>query len=826
MDTERLRGLSQTEAAERLRAVGPNEIPSEGRRGLWRIVVETMREPMFLLLIGAALLYLMLGGLGEGLFLLGGAAASVGLVILQEARSERALAALRELAQPYARVIRDGEEQRILARDLAPGDILLVGEGERLPADGMLVGGEVLSVDESALTGESAPLAKQPVRAGAVATDVDSALFSGTMVVRGQGLVLVEQTGARSALGKIGASLADIAQEPTPLQKTAGRLVGLLGGLALAFCVLVVVAYGVLRDDWIQGVLSGITVAISLIPEEFPMILAVFLALGAWRLATHKVLVRRSAVVETLGGATVLCVDKTGTLTENRMHVARIWTPAGGDVSAAAPTPEAVEIIRLAALASAVRPVDPMDRAVKGLAAVHGAAGLADAPEQAWPLRPEMLAVVQVWRGADDARIAAAKGAPEAIFHLCGLDAAETERLHGVVRDYAERGLRVLGVASASLADGAAGDPLDMPFVFTGLLGFIDPVRTDVPDALTEARGAGIKVVMITGDHPATALAIAREAGIETEAGVLTGAEVAALPFEALCARLRSVRVFARIAPEQKLRLVEALKADGEVVAMTGDGVNDAPALEAAHIGVAMGQKGTDVAREAADLVLLDDSFASIVGAVRLGRRIFANLRKALTYVTAIHAPIAGMALAPVLLGLPPMLMPMHVVLLELVIDPTCALVFEAEPSERDAMKRPPRRADEALFGLRQIAMALVQGLVLLAAVLGLYLWALAESPSADQARGAAFVALVVGILSLALADSMSSGRIFVRQHWTYWLIATAVAAILTLMMWVPIVAHIFEVARPPSTVLAAALAAGLTSGAWVVAWRRLRRDV
>ena len=823
MDAERLRGLSQTEAAERLRAVGPNEIPSEGRRGLWRIVIETMREPMFLLLIGAALLYLTLGGLGEGLFLLGGAAASVGLVILQEARSERALAALRELAQPYARVIRDGEEQRIVARDLAPGDILLIGEGERLPADGLLVGGDVLSVDESALTGESAPLAKQPVRSDA-APDVDSSVFSGTMVVRGQGLVLVEQTGVRSALGKIGASLADIAQEPTPLQKTAGRLVGLLGGLALAFCALVVVAYGVLRGDWIQGVLSGITVAISLIPEEFPMILAVFLALGAWRLATHKVLVRRSAVVETLGGATVLCVDKTGTLTENRMHVARIWTPTG-DVAAAEPSPEAIEIIRLAALASAVRPVDPMDRAVKGLADAHGATDLVDEPEQAWPLRPEMLAVVQVWRDADDVRIAAAKGAPEAIFHLCGLGAAETERLHDVVRDYAERGLRVLGVASARLADGAAGDPLDMPFAFAGLLGFIDPVRVDVPDALTEARGAGIKVVMITGDHPATALAIAREAGIETEAGVLTGAEVAALPFEALCERLRSVRVFARIAPEQKLRLVEALKADGEVVAMTGDGVNDAPALEAAHIGVAMGQKGTDVAREAADLVLLDDSFASIVGAVRLGRRIFANLRKALTYVTAIHAPIAGMALLPVLLGLPPMLMPMHVVLLELVIDPTCALVFEAEPSERDAMKRPPRRADETLFGLRQIAMALVQGLILLGAVLGLYLWALAESPSATEARGAAFVALVVGILSLALADSMSSGRIFARQHWTYWLIATAVAAILVLMMWVPVVAQIFEVARPPSTLLAAALAAGVSSGAWVVAWRRLRRE-
>ncbi|HJV40735.1 cation-translocating P-type ATPase [Caulobacter sp.] len=822
MDAGRLQGLSQEEAAARLREAGPNEIPSEGARGFWRIAAETMREPMFLLLIGAALLYLVLGDLGEGLFLLGGAAASVGLVILQEARSERALAALRELAQPTARVIRDGVEQRIQARELAPGDILLIGEGERLPADGVLVAGEVLSVDESALTGESAPVARQPART--LDGGAESALFSGTMVVRGQGLVLVEQTGASSALGKIGASLADIEQEQTPLQKTAGRLIGLLGGLALAFCALVVVAYGVLRGDWIQGILSGITVAISLIPEEFPMILAVFLALGAWRLATHKVLVRRSAVVETLGGATVLCVDKTGTLTENRMRVARVWAN-GSDVAAAQPSAEAVEVIRLAALASAVRPVDPMDKAVKGLATTHGAPDLTEQPEQAWPLRPEMLAVIQVWRGTDDGRTAAAKGAPEAIFRLCHLDTAETERLHEVVRAYAEQGLRVLGVASASLASEVGGDPLDMPFAFAGLLGFIDPLRAEVPAALQEARGAGVKVVMITGDHPATALAIAREAGIEVENGVLTGADVAALPFEALCEQLRRVRVFARIAPEQKLRLVEALKADGEIVAMTGDGVNDAPALEAAHIGVAMGQKGTDVAREAADLILLDDSFASIVGAVRLGRRIFANLRRALTYVTAIHVPIAGMALGPVLLGLPPMLMPMHVVLLELVIDPTCALVFEAEPSERDTMKRPPRRADEALFGLRQIRMALIQGLALLAAVLGVYLWALTHSPSAEQARGAAFVTLAVGILSLALADSMSSGRIFAPHRWTYWLIASAVAAILALMMWAAPVAQIFEVARPPAALLVSALAAGVTSGAWVVAWRTLRRD-
>lgn len=654
-------------------------------------------------------------------------------------------------------------------------------------------------------------------------------LFGGTLVVRGQGVVKVSRTGARSALGRIGSSLAAIGYEPTPLQKTAGRLVGVLGLVALAFCGLVVVAYGLLRDDWIAGVLAGITVAIALIPEEFPMVLAVFLALGAWRLATHQVLTRRSAVIETLGGATVLCVDKTGTLTENRMELARLWTVEGDFTvdGGKPPAGAAASLLRYAALASAVRPVDPMDKAVHAVSRISGDAEpvAGPEPERAWPLRPELLAVIQLWKLPGDAHLAAAKGAPEAIFRLCRLPDVEVARLQGVIESYAERGLRVLGVAS-SRGDGVfADEPRDAAFAFAGLLGFVDPLRPEVPAALAEARGAGIKVMMITGDHPATALAIARTAGIDTAAGVLMGSEVAELPFEALCERLKRVRVFARIVPDQKLRIVEALKADGEVVAMTGDGVNDAPALEAAHIGVAMGKKGTDVAREAADLVLLDDSFASIVGGVRLGRRIFANLRRALTYVTAIHVPIAGLALGPVLLGLPPLLFPMHVVLLELVIDPACALVFEAEPSDRDAMKRPPRRTNEALFGPVQMLFALLQGMSVLAGVLGLYAWALAAFPGAEaEARGAAFLALVIGNLALALTDTASSGRLLAPHRRIYWLIVLVVAVVLTIVLTAPPVASVFRVALPNPELLLVALAVGVLSGGWTAALALARR--
>ena len=398
-----LNGLSQAEAARRLREIGPNELPKASGRGLFEIISDTLREPMFLLLLGAAILYMVLGDLGEGLFLFGGAFASIGLVIFQEARSERALAALRELSQPHARVIRDGQDLQIPARELVPDDLLLVGEGDRIPADGVLVGGDVLSVDESTLTGESAPVSKRiaedaipdDARPGATSSPY---VFSGTLSVAGQGAIRVTRTGPRSAIGQIGASLATIGQEATPLQQTAGRLITLLGVLALAFCGIIALAYGLLRDDWIGGALAGITVAIALIPEEFPMVLAVFMALGAWRLASHRVLVRRSAVIETLGGATVLCVDKTGTLTENHMRVDRLWTDAQDiivrdGVPASGPAQEA---LAFAALACALRPVDPMDRAIREIA-------LAEAPamqmERAWPLRPEMMAVVQVWRG-------------------------------------------------------------------------------------------------------------------------------------------------------------------------------------------------------------------------------------------------------------------------------------------------------------------------------------------------------------------------------------------------------------------------------------------
>jgi len=830
--TTDLGGLTEEEARRRLAAFGPNDLPARKRRGVLAIVVETLRQPMFLLLLASTVLYMSLGDLLEGVFLMGGAVAAIALVVVQEARSERALAALNRLAQPKARVLREGEARTIPARDLAPGDLVLLGEGERAPADALLIAGDVLTVDESALTGESAPVTKRIASEGEAfapeaptASDVTPFIFGGALVVRGQGLARVARTGPRSELGKIGRVLGEIRQQRTPLQVSADRIAGVAGACAIAFCGVVVLAYGLLRHEWIKGVLAGLTLAMGLIPEEFPMVLAVFLALAAWRMAGRRVLVRRAAAIEALGGVTVLCVDKTGTITCNRMEVACLMTPDGrwmvppdGHVEGAP-----LGLLEVAALASAPHPVDPMDRAVHrlidashpGWTTAHG-----QGPRRAWPLRAQLLAVVNDWPGEASARLAA-KGAPEAIWRLCRLAPGEIETLEAATRDLAEDGMRVLAVASAA-SDVAPDEPLDLPFRFEGLVGFRDPVRVDAPAAIREAQAAGVRVLMITGDHPATAQAVARSIGLDVTAGPLTGTELARLSPQELSARLGDTQVFARISPEQKLRIVEGLKARGEIVAMTGDGVNDAPALEAAHIGLAMGERGADVARETADLVILDDSFASIVAGIRLGRRTFANLRRALVYVVAIHVPLAGVALAPILLGLPPLLFPMHVLLLELATDPICALVFEAEPSEAEAMASPPRPPGESVFGARQLWLALAQGLAVFAAVLGVYAWAQGRFPEVE-ARGAGLLTLVMANVALAMANAISGrNALFAVRRPTFWLITLAVAAIMGLVFSIPQARLVFRVTWPPAYLLAAALGAVAASVGLAAALRGL----
>lgn len=826
-------GLSQAEAAIRLKASGPNELEQQQQKGFWRTVVEILAEPMFLLLLAAAGIYLLLGDVRDGAVLALFALFSIGMVIFQQRRSERALDALRALSAPHARVMRDGEPRQIPARDIVPGDMLLLAEGERIAADAVLRSASELAVDESILTGESVPVRKlalygmdpqsQPQPGG----DDQPYLFAGTLIVAGHGVAEVTTTGRRSQIGQIGASLAGIASEPTLLEGIMRKFVRIFSLLALAISTLLVLWYGLQRGDWMQGLLSGIAFAMSLLPQEFPMTLAIFLALGSWRLAQAKVLVRRSAVIETLGAATFLCVDKTGTLTENRMRVSALV--AGGqrlDIGkSVVDFPEDFHrLLEYAVLASRRKGIDPMDAAVVEL----GHCVLASTEhlhpdwqlEQEFEITPQLLAMSRRWILPDGPFAVATKGAPEAIADLCHLDATRTQTLLAEVQTLAAQGLRVIAVASSSTTHAAppgsiADEQHDFEFTFEGLIGLADPLRESVPEAVATAHAAGIKVAMITGDYPATALAIARQAGIETAAGALTGRQVEGMNEEALRAALADVRVFARVMPEQKLRLVEALKDMGEVVAMTGDGVNDAPALKAAHIGIAMGARGTDVAREAASVVLLDEDFGRIVGGVHMGRRIFENLRKVISYITAIHVPIAGLALLPVVMGMPPLLLPMHVALLEMLIDPMCSIAFEAIPPDRDLMRRSPRRTSDMLVGLPLLQQGVLYGLAALGAVILVYGLSLRLGHAENLARTLAIICLMAANVGLVCVTAGAFGKgmsALGAMHKSFWIILSAAAALFALGLLLPASRTLLRLDLP--TVEAAVLAAAAGLGA------------
>lgn len=811
-------GLDSAEAAARLIAFGPNELPRPPRRGVLRILLGVLREPMFLLLVLAAGIYLAVGGLGEGLLMAAFAGLTIVLVVVQEKRSENALEALRALATPAARVMRDGREQRISARDVVPGDVLFVADGERVAADAILRRAENVSVDESLLTGESVPVCK---RVDDSEDDASRTVYASTLVTAGRGLAEVVRTGIRTEAGKIGVSLASIEVEQTLLQKSFGRLVRLFAVVAVFVSVLVAVLFGLIQHDWLKGTLSGIALAMSALPEEFPMVLAVFVALGARRLARLHVLVRRTATIEVLGACSTLCVDKTGTLTENRMQVCGL-SVAGEtlDVGKNATTVPAhfAELVRHAEAASARTSNDPMDAAVHRLAkrilesrADDDAAVLV----REYGLTQDRPAVVRVWRSAQGLSVAA-KGAPETIASLCKPAPSDRDALLASVEVYAARGIRVLAVAfTPSVGDALPEDPKALGLRLCGLLAFADPLRDTAKDAVKRARAAGVSVVMITGDYPATALAIARQAGIDCRAPAVTGAELAQADDEALRRIVKTTSVFARVRPDQKLRLVRAFKANGEVVAMTGDGVNDAPALKAAHIGLAMGGRGTDVAREAASIVLLEDDLAHLVAGIEMGRRIFDNLRKVTIYIAAIHIPICGLALLPLLLRLPPLLLPLHVVLIEMIIDPICAIAFENEPIEPGTMKLPPRGPDELLLGPPQFAIACVQGLLLLGASFGLYAAGIRLGLDTNTARTITFIAFTAGNLALIRVvgtRGWTLGQLLARDHGAYWSVAAVAVAIVALCITVPSLQSLFQFLVPPARLAILGLTVGLAS--------------
>ena len=828
----RIAGLSEKEATERLRREGFNEIPSAKKRNFLAIAFSVIREPMLLLLVAGGVIYLILGDIQEALLLLFFVCVVIGITLYQERKTERTLEALRDLSSPRAMVIRDSITRRIAGREVVRDDIVILSEGDRVPADGIVLDCNNLMVEESLLTGESVPVHKlecspETKQMGRPGGDQSPYVYSGTLVVGGFGIARIAATGIHTEFGRIGKSLQTIETEPTLLQKETGRFVRNIALIALGLCAILAIVYGFTIGQWLDGVLASITLAMAILPEEFPVVLTVFLAIGAWRISQSQVLTRRVAAIETLGSNTVLCVDKTGTLTINRMSVRKIYTDGefyAIDGSRNVSPPEKFHgLIEFSILASQTSPFDPMEKALRELGENYP---LTEHLHDDWELMKEyslsreLMALSRVWVSRDRRDyVIAAKGAPEAIIDLCHLDDARAIELHDRISEMAGEGLRVLGVARANFRQTELpSNQHDFKFAFLGLIGFADPIRPSVPEAIKECHNAGIRVVMITGDYPITSQNIARQIGLKEPEKVVTGAELNEMSDDELQERIMTSNVFARVIPEQKLRLVNAFKANGEIVAMTGDGVNDAPALKAANIGIAMGGRGTDVAREAGDLVLLDDDFSSIVKAIRLGRRIFDNLRKAMAYILAIHVPIAGLSLIPVLFKWPLVLYPVHVVFLELIIDPACSIAFEAEPEESNVMQRPPHDRKEPLFNRRTVALSLLQGFIVLGVTLAVYRWSLVLGRGEIEARTLTFTTLVIANLGLILTNRNWSTTILTslraRNIALRWIVLSAVV-FLGLVIYVPFLRDLFHFGVLHLEDVLICIAAGVVSALW-----------
>jgi len=828
---EKLTGLTNSQVAEKLRLEGLNSLPSSKKKNLFTLALGVIKEPMFILLVACGSLYLVLGQLQEGLMLLSFVFVIMGIEFFQEKKTEKALDALKDMASPRALVIRNGSETRIAGVEVVTDDLIVLQEGDRVPADATVIRSVNLLVDESLLTGESVSVRKSDwdgilkiIQPGG---DDLPFVYSGSMIVQGNGIACVTSIGINTEIGKIGKALEGVKEESTRLKKEMGSLVKKLTLIATLLCLLVIVGYTLTRGDLISGFLAGITLAMAVLPEEFPVILTVFMALGAWRMSKKKVLTRNPSAIETLGSATVLCTDKTGTLTQNKMTVSQLYN--GNDFYTVEKGKELKEefheIMEFGILSSQTNPFDPMEQAITGMGKMYlrGTEHIHKNWEmiKEYSLSKELLAMSRVFsEKSTKQKIIATKGSPEAIFELCHLNADETKRLSMAVEKLAAGGLRVLGVAKAGIKANALPEiQHDFKFDFIGLIGLSDPIREDVKQAVAECYQAGIRVVMITGDYPVTAQHIAMEIGLKNPDKCMTGSELESITEVELCRKINGINVFARVVPEQKLKIVEALKKNGEIVAMTGDGVNDAPALKSANIGIAMGCKGTDVAREASSLVLMDDNFSSIVGAIRMGRRIFDNLQKSFGYIFAIHVPIAGLSLLPILVSnLPIILWPVHIVFLELIIDPACSIIFEAEKEEANVMNRPPKRLDEPFFGGRKILFSCLQGVGILAVTVAIYFVSLYLNFDIKEVRAMAFTTLIISNIAVILTNRSWTDNIFkiitTPNKAVLWVVGGAVF-FLALILNIPFFLDLFQFNRLSPINIVICCVAGLTTIIW-----------
>jgi len=839
MDTQ-YKGLTDQEVEKRLIEYGYNELPSQKRQSVFSIFFNVLKEPMLLMLLGSGGIYLFLGEIKDALMLLTFVFVVVGITFYQERKTERALDALKNLSSPRALVIRNNEQKHIFGKELVNDDIIILREGDRVPADAVILSATNLLVDESLLTGESLAVRKaiwdrktELVHPGG--EDLPF-IYSGTMIVQGRAIAQVTSIGTSTEIGKIGKSLQTIEDEDTLLKKETGKIVKNFTIAGMILCCVVVILYIISKGNVIKALLAGITLGMAMLPEEFPVVLLIFLTLGAWRMSKRKVLTRKTSAIETLGAANTLCVDKTGTLTLNKMKLIGIMTNGNyldTQENNSQVLPEHYHpLCEYVFLASQKNPFDPMEKEIKqktekfllNTEHIHTNWDLI----QEYSLSKELLALSHVWRSPNQKEyVIAAKGAPEAIADLCHLDQKQKTDLMRDIKFMSEKGLRILGVAKALFSKSILPKGQhDYDFEFVGLIGFVDPVRSTIIQSVTECYNAGVRVIMITGDYPGTAQYIAREIGLKNPDKFITGSELRLLNHLQIREKIKDVNIFARVVPEQKLIIVNALKANGDIVAMTGDGVNDAPALKSAHIGIAMGERGTDVAREAADIVLLNDDFSSIVSAIRLGRRIFDNLKKAIAFILSVHIPIAGMSLLPVLFNMPIVLFPAHIAFLELIIDPTCSVVFESEKEEHNVMNRPPRAFKQPLINRQTLILSLLQGLSILTTVFIVFLISLHFGLGEKEARTLSFITIVFSNMMLIITNLSHTDHfvgILKNKNKSLYFVLGGTLVFLLLILNVPFLRNIFYFSPVNLKQLALTFIVAIISLAWFEGYKMIR---
>ena len=830
-----INGLTSEQAKALQVTFGRNELTPQKKTSFFRKVLHIIAEPMFLLLLIAAVIYFVLGEPRDGAIMLIFVLGVISIDVIQEWKTDRTLSALKELSSPRVQAIRDGIEQSIFSVDLVPSDVILLCEGVKIPADGIVLRCNDLCVDESSLTGEAEGVWKCQIDDCPPSADYwrKDYCYAGTLVTLGTAAVRVEKIGAQTEYGKIGANVAAAPQEDTPLQKQTGRLVKICAGIAAVLFALVGTFTFINLPDhmpgarFIESILSGITLAMAMIPEEFPVILTVFLSMGAWRLAKKNSLVRRLPSVETLGAVSVLCVDKTGTITMNQKTVQEIWAPSCDDHI----------LCETMGLGCETDAYDPMEKAMlrycddMGISKEHLFSGEL-VSEYAFTNDLKMMG--HVWRRGGKL-IIAAKGSPERLLPLCDMSAEEREAAGHMLVKMGKEGLRVIAVGKTTPANESEipAKLTDCRLDFCGLIGLADPPRENVARDIATCNQAGVRVVMITGDNGITASSIARKIGMKDTDNIITADELESMTDDELREKVKTISIFSRVIPEHKMRIVKAFRDNDAIVAMTGDGVNDAPALKYADIGIAMGKHGSEVSREAADLILMDDNFSTIVDTIKDGRRIYDNIRKAVGYVFTIHIPIALSSLLAPILGIAPaslFLLPLHVVLLELIIDPTCSIVLEHQPAEEDIMNRPPRDPNEQMLTRKGLLKSVLQGFVMFASAFGIYYWTILQQPSnAPLARTMGLSVLMLSNLLLVLVNSSDHDSILhsvrrMAKDRVMWAVNIGVLVGLALILYTPM-SSVLKLAPLTAIQLLTIVGLAIVSTCWFEIVKAIRRS-